>query len=124
MESIVNKRRKEVSQRILSSVASSPSDEYVSQDELMYLLYQIDEFGLPDLGLGLVFSGKARPEVQQYAKSSLLHHVVGSGSYDTADDALFFVPEHEFQYGREREIYSNKVLNELKNLKESKNVPK
>lgn len=86
------------------------------QDEILSMLYAPDMSGLPDISLGMVLSGKARPELQQFVDANLLRSLE-KGQYSDADTALELTPMSEFQLGREREIYSSQVVNLLKDYK-------
>lgn len=122
MKSNILTRKKEVADKVCQLPSSSPDKSGFVNDEIFGILYSPQENGLPDLSLGLVFSGKARPEVQQYADNMLLQ-TPSQGQYMTADEAIEFTPRVDLQFGREREVYMQKVAKQFqKYMKKHENV--
>lgn len=103
-------RKKEVAQKCAPLCNPTTKD---LGNEIFSILYEPQANGLPDFSLGLVMSGKCRPEIQQFADNTLLQSA-SQNTYIDPDEALDFTPIMEFQLGREREMYAARVSNMFK----------
>ena len=109
MDTILNRKK-----RVAELCTPQPLDEndidtsHLLNDSIFNMLYEPQANGLPDLSLGLVFSGKARPEISQYVDNMLLQNSQ-PGQYVSPDEALEFTPRSDLQFGREREVYMSYV---------------
>lgn len=119
---LFNNRRLQVVKSTFSK--KEKEDPSSSHDELINFLYSKDSRGRLDLSLGLVLSGKVRPEVRQYVEDNLLRSSMVSGSScNDPDIALENVVPFSMQYGNERDFVSRQMLDRFSSyVKKNKSV--